>query len=120
MVWIRIAHESQLKERTTLKFSFMREGVKIEAFLVKFDGKVAAYENVCRHIPISIDYADNRFFTQDQRHLICQTHGAIYEPSTGKCIRGPCTGASLYSLDVVAKDGELWLRSLERKGVDSH
>ena len=26
-------------------------------------GKLFAYENTCRHIPISLDYGDNRFFT---------------------------------------------------------
>ncbi|SVA75908.1 uncharacterized protein METZ01_LOCUS128762, partial [marine metagenome] len=28
------------------------------------------------------------------------THGAVYEPNTGLCTRGPCAGASLYALEV--------------------
>ena len=88
-------------------------------FLVpKLAGRVVGFENLCRHIPISIDYDDNRFFTPDHEHFICQTHGALYEPLTGKCVRGPCEGNSLYPLDIVVQKGVIWLRSTERQARD--
>lgn len=114
MFRLRILPEKELREGQTAKFTFSREGVTIEGFLVRFGGRVMGYENVCRHIPITIDYGDNQFFTQDGTQIICQTHGAIYDPTTGKCMRGPCQGASLFRLQIEIKEGAIWLTSTDR------
>ena len=47
-------------------------------------------------------------FTNQGDALMCQTHGAVYEPDTGLCTRGPCVGASLFPLEVTEEDGVLW------------
>ena len=105
---IRIATLEEIEEGKTIKFSFKRGERPLEGFVGRFKGKLFAYENTCRHIPISLDYGDNRFFTNRGDALMCQTHGAIYEPDTGLCTRGPCAGASLFPLEVVEEDGVLW------------
>ena len=78
-----------------------------------FAGRVVAYENVCRHIPITLDYGDARFFNAEGTHFVCQTHGATYEPLTGKCIAGPCVGASLKPLEVQVIEGVVWFEDLD-------
>ena len=105
---IRIATLEEIEEGKTIKFSFKRGERLLEGFVGRFKGKLFAYENTCRHIPISLDYGDNRFFANQGDALMCQTHGAVYEPDTGLCTRGPCAGASLFPLEVVVKDGVLW------------
>lgn len=105
---IRIATLEEIEEGKTIKFSFKRGERPLEGFVGRFKGKLFAYENTCRHIPISLDYGDNRFFTNKGDALMCQTHGAVYEPDTGLCTRGPCAGASLFPLAVVEEDGVLW------------
>ena len=101
----RIIAAKELKNGGTVKFEFERSGIKREGFVVRFKGKLAAYENVCRHIPMALDSGDGDFFTRDGTHIICATHGATYEPLTGLCIRGPCEGASLKPLAVETRDG---------------
>ena len=113
---VRIAAEADLREGGTVKFTFEREGRKVHGFVARFKGKLVAYENVCRHIPVTIDYDDNQFFTPEGTHFICQTHGAVYEPLTGKCVRGPCPGEKLFPLRIVADDGAVWLRTEEDEG----
>ena len=105
---IRIAAVDEVEEGKTLKFSFKRMERPMEGFVGRFNGALFAYENTCRHIPISLDYGDNRFFTNQGDALMCQTHGAVYEPDTGLCTRGPCAGASLFPLEMVEEDGVLW------------
>ena len=105
---IRIATLEEIEEGKTIKFSFTRGERPLEGLVGRFKGKLFAYENTCRHIPISLDYGDNRFFTNKGNALMCQTHGAVYEPDTGLCTRGPCAGASLFPLAVVEEDGVLW------------
>lgn len=90
------------------RFTFIEEGIERDAFLAWHDGKVVAYENLCRHLPLSLDYGDGQFFTPDRRHFVCQTHGAIYEPSSGLCIAGPCAGASLKPLAIQIIEGAIY------------
>ena len=108
MARIKIAAVADIADGATVKFSFTRGGRPMEGFVGRFKGELFAYENTCRHIPISLDYGDNRFFTNQGDALMCQTHGAVYEPDTGLCTRGPCAGASLFPLEVVVEDGVLW------------
>jgi nitrite reductase/ring-hydroxylating ferredoxin subunit len=105
----RICLLSELSEGRTLKFEFSRDGVEREGFVARCGGLLVAYENVCRHLPLPLDQGEGRFFTGNGQHFICQTHGAIYEPETGLCVRGPCEGLTLKRLSVEISDNTIWL-----------
>ena len=105
----KIAKFDDLPEGTTKRFSFQRDGVRVDAFVANFKGEIVAYENLCRHLPITLDYGDGEFFSNDGSLFVCQTHGAFYEPKTGLCVAGPCTGASLLPLKTELTDGEIFL-----------
>lgn len=111
MPWIAIARVEDLRNKQSVKFKFRREGISRDGFAAIFEGQVIVYENLCRHLPISIDYGDNRFFTGDGKEIICQTHGAIYEPLSGLCVRGPCEGASLFKVPFEERGGKVWVES---------
>ena len=74
------------------------------------DGKPRGYLNRCKHLPIPLDTARGTFLTRDGRYLMCKTHGAIFQRDDGLCIGGPCEGASLDRVEVVQRDGRLWVR----------
>lgn len=105
----RLANITAVPEGEAVKFQFQRDGISHEGFALRIGDQIVAYENRCRHLPLSLDYGDGRFFTRDGAHLICQSHGALYEPLTGLCVRGPCVGASLRPLKVEFAKGALWL-----------
>ncbi len=107
----RIAATKDLLNSVTIKFEFTRGQRTVEGFLACHQGKIVAYENLCRHLPLTLDYDDNRFFTADGQHFVCQTHGAMYEPLTGLCVRGPCEGAKLKPLPIEVRDGTVWLET---------
>ncbi len=104
----RLATLLELQERKTLKFTYREEGISREAFLAWVQGQLVCYQNVCRHIPITLDYGDGHFFNREGTHFICQTHGATYEPLSGRCVAGPCPGAALKKVPVTLIDGEIW------------
>ena len=108
MARIRIAAAKEIEEGKTITFSFTRDDRPQEGFVGRFKGNIFAYENTCRHIPITLDYGDNRFFDSTGETLMCQTHGAIYEPDTGLRVRGPCAGESLFALEIVEENGVVW------------
>ncbi len=105
----RLANIKTLIEGESVKFQFQRDGLSFEGFAFRVGDQIVAYENRCRHLPLSLDYGDGSFFTRDGQHLICQSHGALYEPMTGLCVRGPCEGASLRPLKVELAQDALWL-----------
>ena len=41
--------------------------------------------------------------------LVCSTHGARFWVMDGKCVEGPCEGASLEPLRVKVSDGKIML-----------
>ena len=85
---------------SSAKFSLRWRGHRVEAFVVNFEGRFYAYVNQCIHAGTPLDWWPNEFFTDDGRLVICATHGALYEPETGRCAGGPCGGGALYRLAV--------------------
>jgi nitrite reductase/ring-hydroxylating ferredoxin subunit len=82
----------------TAKFRLQRGGRAVDGFLVNHDGRYHAYVNRCPHVGTPLDLWPNEFFTEDGRALICATHGALYEPASGRCTAGPCVGDALTRL----------------------
>jgi nitrite reductase/ring-hydroxylating ferredoxin subunit len=78
-----------------VRFELKQGETTLPAFAVKYDGKVYAYLNQCAHIAMEMDWQAGQFFDLDQRFIMCSTHAALYEPSTGLCIAGPCLGKQL-------------------------
>ena len=73
-------------------FDVIYLGQTCRAFAIRHAGKAHAYLNRCSHVPMEMDYQPNRFFDSSGSWLMCATHGAMYSPSTGACIGGPCRG----------------------------
>jgi len=73
-------------------------------FFVRYDGKPFGYLNQCAHVPMELDWSEGKFFESSGLYLMCATHGAIYEPDTGKCVGGPCRGARLRKVETEERD----------------
>jgi nitrite reductase/ring-hydroxylating ferredoxin subunit len=82
-------------------------GRTVRAFFVNHEGGHHASVNRCPHAGTTQDAWPNEFFTEDGRHLICATHGAVFAPDTGVCLDGPCPGTRLERLPVVRRGDEL-------------
>ena len=85
-------------------------GRNAPAFAIRYGGKACAYLNRCAHVAMELDWQPGMFFDFDAEYLLCSTHGAFYDPITGACRGGACTGhGGLRALTVVEQDGRvLW------------
>ncbi len=92
-----------------VRFTVMRDGREEPAFAVRFDGSVHAWLNRCGHIPVELDWQPGRFFDDSGLYLICATHGALYDPASGRCVGGRCNGRGLVAVSVVEDGGEVFL-----------
>lgn len=82
----------------TRVFEFERDGWELTGFVVNHEGRLHTYVNRCPHVPYSLDFGDGRLMTPDRRALICSSHGARFEPDSGRCFAGPVVGRALERL----------------------
>ena len=76
--------------------------------VLRRDGAVHAYVNVCPHAGRRLDYAPGKFLLKHDT-LICAVHGATFQQTSGVCVAGPCCGDALRELPVRVDDGQVWL-----------
>lgn len=75
-------------------------GVRFESgggpcFALRHRGRVVAYRNACPHTGGELDWNEGDFLDEGGRYIVCATHGALFEPATGRCVAGPCRGDRL-------------------------
>ena len=98
-----------VQERSTgFPFKVSRGGRLWPGFVIRFEGKIKAYLNVCAHVGLRLEEGSGQFFSRDSQHLICTSHGATYEPDSGLCIDGPCVGLSLIPLNLFEKGSGIY------------
>ena len=96
-----VVRVGELQPGQTRKFVLEIEGREEECFVVNFAGTLHAYVNRCLHVPMTLDWVENQFFTEDSRYIQCATHGACFEPDTGECVSGPPCGKYLIRVPLI-------------------
>jgi nitrite reductase/ring-hydroxylating ferredoxin subunit len=91
----------------TRKFRLECGDRRVNGFVVNHAGDIHAYQNRCPHVGTPLDLWENEFLSEDGRRIVCATHGAIFDPPTGRCTAGPCAGDSLRRLPVRREGDEL-------------
>ena len=102
-----IATVGELAPGTTKKFLLDCDGREVEGFLLNAGGALHAWVNRCRHVPMTMDWVENQFLTEDGRYILCATHGAAYEPDSGECVFGPPCGKFLDRVPLTIADDQV-------------
>ena len=101
-----VARAGELAPGRSKKFFLEVDGREVECFLVNWRGAHYAYVNRCRHVGMSLDWVENRFFDETGCWILCPTHGACYEPDSGACVEGPPIGKRLVRVPLkISGDG---------------
>lgn len=103
-----VTRVADLPPRRTVKFVLERDGRALEAFALNHDGALVAYVNRCCHVPMTLDWVENQFLSEDAAHIMCATHGAVYDPLSGECVAGPPIGRCLTPIPLEVRDGEIY------------
>ena len=91
-----------------IRFPVTAGGEDCSAFVVRYGSQPHAYLNRCAHVPMELDWNEGEFFESSGLYLMCATHGALYEPDTGRCAGGPCRGGRLHPVTVVERDNKIF------------
>ncbi len=118
--WVRVCAAAELAEGGAgVRFELPAPDAgaqALQAFAVRYDGRVHAWLNRCAHVAVELDWIPGKFFDASGLLLICATHGALYEPDTGRCVGGPCHGSALVRVAVREHDGIIWADPALRDG----
>ncbi len=102
---VRICASDELMDGGAgVRVAAKHRGEDAVVFFVRFGGGVYGYLNRCAHVPMELDWLEGQFFESSGLYLMCATHGAIYEPETGRCVGGPCRGARLHQVTVEERE----------------
>jgi nitrite reductase/ring-hydroxylating ferredoxin subunit len=86
-----------------------RSSWPLRGLVVRRGAEVRAYVNRCPHAGHPLNLRPHDFLTPDRTLLLCNSHGALFEISTGLCVAGPCSGARLPSVPIEIRDGYVLL-----------
>lgn len=105
----RLCRSDALTERgDAFVFDVLQFRRPARGFVLRFDGQVVAYLNRCLHVPTEMDWQHGKFLDSDKEFILCSTHGAAYEPLSGRCVGGPCGRGTLTVIKIEERDGEVY------------
>ncbi len=76
--------------------------------IVRRGDRVWAYVNRCPHFSVPLDFVPGNVSCYRSQVLMCAHHSALFRFDDGRCIDGPCKGASLDSVPVEI-DCDAWV-----------
>jgi nitrite reductase/ring-hydroxylating ferredoxin subunit len=78
-------------------------------FIVPRAGMFYGYLNRCPHRGLPLNWLPDRFLDTSGTYIQCANHDALFTVTEGRCVAGPCAGASLTPVRLVLRGDELWL-----------
>lgn len=100
---------SELAEGRYREFQVEHDGETLWLIATRYQGRVRAWLNLCPHQGRPLNFAPDRFLTDKDNRLVCSHHGAVFEPSTGECVAGPCKNAALREVSIDEPNGEIFV-----------
>ena len=106
---LRLCGSDELVEKgNAVVFDVLHYREPARGFALRFEGRVVAYLNRCLHVPAEMDWQPGEFLDSGKEFIMCATHGAVYEPLTGRCAGGPCGRGRLTVIEVFERDGQVY------------
>lgn len=109
----RLVRSSDLESGGTMVLSIDWQGREEQIILHRAEEGHVGYLNRCRHLAVPLDYGDGDVMDASGKLFQCRTHGALFRPKDGLCVAGPCQGLPLRSVEIVERDGGVYLAAPE-------
>ncbi|WP_374765116.1 Rieske (2Fe-2S) protein [Yunchengibacter salinarum] len=106
-----LCHLSDLPDHGGRALAFRDHGgAELRLLVQRLNGTIRVFENRCPHVGTPLNLFGERFLNSDGTALICRTHGALFDPLSGRCVQGPCKGDFLREVAVTERNGALYSR----------
>ena len=114
---IRLCGLDEIPDPGSREFSWGEGGWPLELFVIRQGDRAFAYLNRCPHAGHALNLQADRFLTEECDLILCQSHGARFTIAEGLCVLGPCPGASLKSISVFLRDGDVFVSGHELEAL---
>ena len=114
---IRLCSLDEIPDPGSREFSWGEGGWPLELFVVRQGDRAFAYLNRCPHAGHALNWQADRFLTAERDLILCQSHGARFTIAEGLCVLGPCPGASLKSISVFLRAGDVFVSGRELEAL---
>jgi len=98
-----------LSESRVRDFSVGEGSWPLRGLVALQNGTVHAYQNRCPHAGHALNLRPNEFMDATGSWLVCRSHGARFDISSGECIAGPCMGQALRRIPVYVENGSVYV-----------
>lgn len=88
-------------------FTFRAGEALFAGFVVRRGDWVRGYVDCCPHAGMPLALLPHRYLTAEGDFILCASHGALFRPSDGVCIGGPCAGRALEPWPVAVHGDEV-------------
>ncbi len=105
----RLCALDELSDPASRGFDLTLPEGPLELVLVMIRGRLRAYRNRCPHTGVNLEWRPDQFLDFSDSFIQCATHGALFRPEDGLCVRGPCAGQRLEPLPLVVEAGVVYL-----------
>lgn len=96
---------ADIAEEDTKAFVLGEGDWPLRGLLVRTGGTVVGYVNRCPHAGHMLSFRPDKFLTPDKALILCQSHGALFDKASGRCVGGPCVGEALTRVPVTVEGG---------------
>lgn len=107
---IKLCNTNDIAPNTAKEFSAAKE---YRLFVVQHEGRFYGYQNNCPHAGLPLNLSPNAFLDIDKNYIQCANHMALFNIADGICIDGPCHGDSLKHIELIEKNGALWIETID-------
>ncbi len=100
-----------LAEGQYREFQIEQNGQPVWLIATRHAGQPRGWLNLCPHQGRPLNFAPDRFLTDEENRLVCAHHGAVFDPDSGACVSGPCLNAELRALHVFQHEDSVFVRT---------
>jgi nitrite reductase/ring-hydroxylating ferredoxin subunit len=104
---VRLCRLDDLPDVGARGFVLQIGDARFHGFVVRRGLQATGYVDRCPHMGFPLVQVLDAYLTADGQWLQCAWHGALFEPETGRCVAGPCAGASLTPWPVHVVEGAI-------------
>lgn len=108
---IKLCHIDDLDDPGSRGFEIPTAHGDFNLFLVRKDNQIFAYKDECPHRGISLEWMTHQYLDTSKQHIICSSHGALFNIKDGFCTSGPCVHKSLQALSIKIEQAQIFLES---------
>lgn len=92
------------------EYVFGRGTTVFSMFVVRREGEVFGYLNICPHYSSPLNYREGQFLSDDKTHIRCTMHYAEFRIDDGYGVQGAAEGCWLDPVPVRVENGMIVVR----------